>query len=209
MQLQNLVILTGILFMLYYFFVTKESFQGEVVDNAFTGLRCINDGNNEAKDDLPVYRFVEDKTFQCVSRDGTNCMYRKDMSIPDNRNCNEYLSKEGIRDIKSDSRAFFNEYESGSNTNLKLFTCTNDGLLNKNIWCGKLSDTFLNKCKDDKFHVTWDKQCTAVANYQKTDRTGSDYSIKTNDDIKASKVTQKTATDSARATGMASRTRQR
>ena len=106
--------------------------------NAFSDLRCIDDS-------LPIVRFIDSKTVQCLSKDKTNCMLRGDLGVSVDTKCNDintYLVKE-IRNSTSPVRAVFNDLE--SNVNYNLLTCTPDGMSNKDHWCGKMYDTIQNK----------------------------------------------------------------
>jgi len=136
MNIRNLIIITFILFVTYYFFFSsRENLSANIVTNAFSDLRCISD-------DLPIVRLIDNKTFQCLTKnknDTSSCMLRSDFRIPESVECNrinQYLSREGVRDRSLPTRQLFDQLESTVDYN--FLTCTQDALNDPNHWCGKL-----------------------------------------------------------------------
>lgn len=81
----DLFILVIVLFSLYFVYTNTDTLENVVKQtifgstNPFTGLFCVSD-------DLPIIRTVETDsgtTFQCISRNGTDCMKRADLLTPD------------------------------------------------------------------------------------------------------------------------------
>jgi len=197
--MNTLVILIIVLFIIYYITSKYELFEGEVVENAYSNMFCLDDS-------LPLTRFIENKTFQCISRDGTNCATRDTLAVPSNVICtkvNEYLSKDGIRDIKSQTRAVFDEFESGKNNNMKLFTCNRDALSDPTHWCGKLWNKLnTQECnRPDAQFRPYANQCKNIKTFLTTPLTGQKVSIKNNADIQLQKAAQKAASNIIRARG--------
>lgn len=100
MEIKDLFLLIAILFFIYYFFISKnEKLENSPPPpptifgstNAFTGLYCVD--NN-----LPIVRTVDvdnGKTFQCISRNGNNCMTRSDLLTPEFLTDTKGRSKDG------------------------------------------------------------------------------------------------------------------
>jgi hypothetical protein len=98
MKIQDLLILIAILFVSYYFLISKneklENTPAPTIfgsTNAFTGLYCVDDN-------LPIVRSVNmegGKTFQCISKDGINCAKRSDFLTPQFLLDNKGKSKDG------------------------------------------------------------------------------------------------------------------
>jgi hypothetical protein len=83
----DFIVLLALLFLAYYIFIhfsteKLQNIQKTVLGttNPFTGLFCVND-------EMPIVRSVEapegGKTLQCISRNGNDCMTRKDLTAPD------------------------------------------------------------------------------------------------------------------------------
>lgn len=193
-KITDLLLLILGLFLLYtLFFKGKETLNAIIAGNAFTDLRCIDDSK-------PLVRIIDSKTFQCLSKDGTNCLMRNDFGVPPNINCrdiNGFLVR-SIRDIRSPSRKVFDELE--SKTNYNLLTCNPDGLKNTNHWCGQMwSDIRDNRCQspDGKFGFL-STPCKQMPEYVNSPNMGQDTSIITSSDIITSKQQQRRATNVAR-----------
>jgi hypothetical protein len=100
----------------YYLFITTkegnsntppETIYGS--ENAYTNINCINES-------LPVFKINPSGLF-CLSSTANeqNCYKYSDFNVPTDYTCtnsrkdlNNYLSKDGLRDIKSTSRQIFN-----------------------------------------------------------------------------------------------------
>ena len=83
-----MVILFLILILVFYIyngFHFTENLEDTIVTNAFSGLLCIDDT-------LPLIRVIDNKTIQCISKNGNdtqNCMTRSDFNIPANIKCSD------------------------------------------------------------------------------------------------------------------------
>ena len=196
-DINHFVIRIAVVFVIYYLFFKKETFTGEIVTNAYSDLFCLNDTQ-------PLVRFIDNKTFQCLSADGVTCVDRNTLEIPNTVTCakaNEYLSKDGIRNIGSKTRKLFDTFESGTNQNMKLFTCNSDGLRDQNHWCGKMYQTLnTQECsRPDVQFRPYANQCKNLKALYNSPFTGQKVSIKTNADIQAAKAVAKAASNAARA----------
>lgn len=193
-DLVSIIVILILVFIL--FFGGRESLNAIIAGNAFTDLRCIDNSQ-------PIVRIIDSKTFQCLSKDGTNCLKRDDYGIPPNINCrdiNGFLVK-SIRDMKSSSRKVFDELE--NKTNYNLLTCTPDGLNNENHWCGQMwKDIRDNRCQtpDGKFGFL-SSPCKQMPEYINSADVGQNTSIITSSEIIASKQRQRQATNLARSRG--------
>lgn len=195
----NILLLISGLFLLFVFIYKKrETLDAIISGNAFTDLRCLDDNK-------PVVRIIDSKTLQCLSKDGVNCLMRKDYGVPDDIPCREingYLVK-SIRDMNSPSRKVFNELENKNNYN--LITCNPDGLKNSQHWCGQMwNDIKDNKCQtpDGKFGYL-SSPCKQMPQYANSQNVGQNVSLITSSQIIATKEQQRQATQMARSRGRA------
>lgn len=192
-----LAILFGITYLISYY---QENLEAVIATNAFSDLRCLDDSQ-------PIVRFINSETVQCLSKDGQNCLFRKDFGVTDNIKCNDintHLVKE-IRNINSGPRKVFNDLE--KNTNYNLLTCTPDGFNNPSHWCGSIYNNILTKkCIDKDGKPTPDARfgylkdpCSKIPNYSKSSPTGKNFILTTSQQIIDAKQKQKAAVSSARA----------
>lgn len=174
----------------------KEGLDAVVVTNAFSNLRCISDN-------LPIVRLVDNKTFQCLSKnnnDYENCMLRSDFKIPDNVKCNDintFLIKE-IRNKNSPVRKVYDDLE--KNVNYNLLTCNQDGLTNPDHWCGQTYNYIKNeKCtsNEGKFGL-WVNPCKNIPQYIDSGSSGYNTSSISKSEILDAKSLSKLVTDISR-----------
>ena len=194
-----MVILFLILILVFYIyngFHFTENLEDTIVTNAFSGLLCIDDT-------LPLIRVIDNKTIQCISKNGNdtqNCMTRSDFNIPANIKCsdiNTFLVKE-IRDQKSPVTKVYNNLE--SNTNYNLLSCNPDGFNNKNSWCGKAFDNITKiQCvsPSGKYGV-FSEPCKILPKYAKEKLLGSDTTVINKSQILDAKAAAKLLSDLSR-----------
>jgi len=200
MKLFDLFILLCLLFTIQYFLLhNQENLEAVIQTNAFSDLRCIDDSQ-------PIIRFINSETVQCLSKDGSNCLFRKDFGISDDVKCNDintHLVKE-IRNINSGPRKVFDDLE--QNTNYNLLTCTPDGMNNPNHWCGSMFNTISNKkCIDANGKPTTESRfgylkdpCSKIPIFSKSTPIGANFNITTSQEIIAAKQKQKQSVNQAR-----------
>jgi hypothetical protein len=200
MKLFDLFIILCLLFVIQYSLLhTQENLEAVIQTNSFSDLRCIDDSQ-------PIVRFVNAETVQCLSKDGSNCLLRKDFGISDNVKCNDintHLVKE-IRNINSGPRKVFDDLE--QNTNYNLLTCTPDGMNNPNHWCGSMFNTILNKkCIDANGKPTPESRfgylknpCSKIPIFSKYAPVGTNFNITTRSEILEAKQKQKQSVSKAR-----------
>jgi len=197
MQVNDLVILTVCLFVLYFFLIkTKEGLDAVMVTNAFSDLRCISDN-------LPIVRLIDNKSIQCLSKSGSdtqNCMMRGDLKIPANVKCNDintYLVKE-IRNKNSPVRGVYDTLERDVDYN--LLTCNPDGLNDAGHWCGQTYNVIKNeKCtsNEGKYGV-WVNPCKQMPEYAALPPAGSSALTTTRSEILEARAQAKLNSDISR-----------
>jgi hypothetical protein len=198
------------------FFIVKEKFLGVDVENAFTNTRCVDD-------DLPLVRFYPDdtpNTFRCLTTDGTNCITRTALSVPqeyqcDNsqKNVNYFLTTDGLRNVRVNpslpiSRVF-NDFENlrllnttdpSFNNNIKFLTCTPDGLKNPNHWCGKVWNKISSQCNTPRGKFgEYSGVCKTIPTYMNTANAGTPVQVMSAIQIAAAQKKAIANMDSARA----------
>jgi hypothetical protein len=197
MNTQELIILTLVLFAIYYLLSSaKEGLDAVMVTNAFSDLRCITD-------DLPIFRIIDNKSLQCLSKnqgDTTTCKTRADLGVDPNVKCNDintHLVKQ-IRNARSSERKVFDELE--KNVDYNLLTCHPDGLNDSSHWCGKIYDVVKNeKCNSNegKFGL-WSNPCKQMPEYATLPKQGSNTFTTTRAEILEAKDVAKLQTDISR-----------
>lgn len=213
--MKHLLFLVAVMFTLYVLFARREPFDQVNVQNAFSGLKCIGD-------DLPLVRYVkDDSSFQCISHDGTNCVDRQYLGIPKQYSCyesannvNKYLSADGIRTVNVDKTTplamVYDDFErlsKGDNlsSNIKYFTCTPDGLSNKNHWCGKVWNK-IDTAECSKPEVEYNQfanVCKNVRLFVKQPKLGKDVDVTSAEEIADAQLAAVRLTQSTRASNPA------
>lgn len=151
-DIHDLLALIVVFFCIQYVYkMYFEGFDGKAVENAYSGMTCI-------RNDLPIVRIQDNKTFECLSIDGTNCLDRSSLQVPNDyvcsdgqKNVNKFLTTDGLRNVRINptlkiSQVFndfenlrlLNDNDTKLNRNIKLMTCTPEGLQDSNHWCGKV-----------------------------------------------------------------------
>lgn len=158
--MENVYIFIIILLLFFVYDNNKETFNGTQVINAYSDTKCIDDT-------LPLVSYKDAKTFQCLSIDGTNCIDRNSVGIPQEypcsnakKNANFYLSVDGLRNIRVNPdlniSKIYNDFENlrilplddpKVNKNIKFLTCTGQGLSDSSHWCGKLWNKVKSECE--------------------------------------------------------------
>lgn len=173
---QHLLALVFILFVLYHL-TSVEAFQGVVVGNAYTSMHCVS--NNEplvrfvASNPSAPGKI---DTMQCLAHNASGgipkCLTRLDLEetdsakadgIPKDIEC--YKAKQNVNTWISNSTRrlgvasdplkdspygkVFADY--GNARNVAVHTCTKDGLLDENHWCGKLYKQIEPECNKRSF----------------------------------------------------------
>lgn len=182
-----------IICLIYWWFFRMENLDATVSTNPFSDLRCIDNG-------LPIVRILNNKTFQCLSRDNTNCMLRSDFKLQDNVKCgdvNTTLVKE-IRNRNSPVTQVYSDLD--KNVNYSLLTCNPQGLNNSDHWCGKLWTNVKDRCDkpEGKFGFL-SSPCKQIPTFLTASGNTSDVDIVTRDQIIESKAIAKARVDAARA----------
>lgn len=181
----------------YWWFFRMENLDATVSTNPFSNLRCIEDA-------LPIVRILDNKTFQCLSRDNTNCMMRSDFKLADNVKCgdiNTTLVKE-IRNRNSPVTQVFRDLD--QNTNYNLLTCNPQGLNNTDHWCGQLWSNIKSRCdKPEGKYGFLSIPCKQIPTFlgDLSSQQGTDVDIVTRDQILEAKVIAKARVDAARSRG--------
>ena len=135
------------------------------VGNAFTGLTCYDDNQPIVSQD--------GNTFTCISKDGTNCLYKQNLNIPNTVSCkdvNTYLSKDGVRQLPSsvgggspNSRDVFDDLSKNGYYTLQ---CNYKALNDPNHWCNKISQSYNNWCGTlDRFAKASNPGCNSIPLY--------------------------------------------
>ncbi|NBO99294.1 MAG: hypothetical protein EBU90_04095 [Proteobacteria bacterium] len=151
MEINNLVYLVAILFVLYFVFSqTKDALENTseqpqtifAMENAYTNIHCV-------REDLPLIK-LRPNSIACLSKDGSKCFSRSDLQVPADYACNDsqksvnnYLSKDGIRDKSKYSRTMFDDLMSGGYHNIE---CDYSALHDSNHWCGKVYQAVQDRC---------------------------------------------------------------
>ena len=198
-----IIIIVFVIFPFFNIHIT-EHLDATIVSNPFSDIRCITD-------DQPMIRFIEDPvakttTFQCLSKDGINCMMRSDFGVEGDIKCNDintYLVKE-LRDSNSKPRKIFNDLD--QNTNYQLLTCNPDGLNNTSHWCGKMYTGLQNTdCNPPSGKISntakfgyLSTPCKELPKVASLPPVGSNVKITSSSDIIAAKASAKARTDAAR-----------
>jgi len=190
-----IVIALFVIGLVYWWFFRMENLDATVSTNPFSDLRCIADS-------LPIVRILDNKTFQCLSRDNTNCMMRSDFNLQDNVKCgdvNTTLVKE-IRNRNSPVTQVYMDLD--KNTNYSLLTCNPQGLNNADHWCGKLWSNVKDRCEkpEGKFGFL-SSPCKQIPPFLSTGGNPSNVDIVTRDQILESKAIAKARVDAARSRG--------
>jgi hypothetical protein len=161
-----LIVLLAIVSFVYTLRTKKESLTNNnslvppvtmtTVENAYTDMYCVND-------DLPLVK-LKPTSISCLSKDGVNCLTRRDLAIPDSYACNRsknsvnnYLSTDALR---SDAgKRTFNDLSKKGYFNI---SCDYDGFNNPNHWCGKLKGGLTDYCAsyESDLQRSFDKLCT-------------------------------------------------
>lgn len=196
-NINKILILVIVLSIFYILFSYRENLSANIVTNVFSDLRCL-------ADDLPIVRLIDNKTFQCITKnknDTTNCMLRSDFKIPDTIPCNQinqYLSREGVRDKSLPTRQLFDNLEKDVDYN--FITCNQDAFNDPNHWCGKLYKNVTDvKCPstEGKFGF-FVNACKNMPEYASLPISGSLTSITTRENIIDAKAEAKLISDISR-----------
>jgi hypothetical protein len=193
--MNTIYILVGVFIIafVYWWFFRMESLDATVSTNPFSDLRCIGDN-------LPIVRILDNKTFQCLSRDNTNCMMRSDFNLSDNVKCgdvNTTLVKE-IRNKNSPVTRVYKDLD--QNTNYSLLTCNPQGLNNPDHWCGKLWSNIKDRCnKPEGKYGALSSPCKQIPLFlASSEKNTTDVDIVNRDQILEAKVIAKAKVDAAR-----------
>ena len=196
---KNYIIILGIIILflavVYFLFFRIEKLDATVSTNPFSDLRCIDDS-------LPIVRIIDNKTFQCLTKDNKNCMGRNDFNIPNDIKCGEInttLVKE-IRNKNSPITKVYNDLD--SNTNYSLLTCNPNGIKSSDHWCGKIWSNIKDKCdKPEGKYGFLSSPCKQIPTYLSsgTGQQQDNVDIITRDKILEAKAIYKAKVDAARA----------
>lgn len=173
MKIHVIVVIVAVV--LFYYFVLQHQEEEGIdntppqtmftVGNAFTGLTCYNENHPIVSQD--------GSTFTCISKDGTNCLYKQNLNIPNNVSCkniNTYLSKDGVRQLPSsvtggqpNSRDIFDDLSKNGYYTLQ---CNYKALNDPNHWCGKISASYKEWCGTlDRFAKASNPGCDSIPLY--------------------------------------------
>lgn len=197
--MNNIILIIGVLFfigLIYWWFFKIELLDATVSTNPFSDLRCIDDS-------LPIIRILDNKTFQCLSKDNSNCMLKSDFKIPETVKCgdvNTTLVKE-IRNRNSPITKIYSDLD--QNVNYSLLTCNPQGLNNEDHWCGQLWSNIKDRCNKPEgkygFLSSPCKQIPAfLTNLSKTSESLDNIDIVSRDEILQAKAIAKAKVDAAR-----------
>lgn len=194
-RLVFIIVVILVIAFVYWSFFRMENLDATVSTNPFSDLRCIDDA-------LPIVRIVGNKTFQCLSRDNTNCMTRTDFNLADNVKCGD-INTTLVKEIRNKNSPVTQVYKDlDQNTNYSLLTCNPQGLNNTDHWCGKLWSNIKNRCDkpEGKFGFL-SNPCKQIPTFLSTDSKGVDVDIVTKDQILEAKVIAKAKVDASRSRG--------
>ena len=194
----NVLYILGIIILflavVYFLFFRIENLDATVSTNPFSDLRCIDDS-------LPIVRILDNKTFQCLTKDNTNCMNRNDFGIPDTVKCggiNTTLVKE-IRNKNSPVTKVFNDLD--QNVNYSLLTCNPNGIKSSDHWCSKIWSNIKDRCdKPEGKYGFLSSPCKQIPTYLSSDSNlqQNNVDIITRDKILEAKAISKAKVDAAR-----------
>ena len=191
----SVLFVVGFIYLLWFFKI--ELLDATVSTNPFSDLRCVDDS-------LPIVRILDNKTFQCLSKDNANCMLKSDFKIPDTVKCgdvNTTLVKE-IRNRNSPITKVYSDLD--QNVNYSLLTCTSSGLNDQGHWCGKLWSNIKNRCdKPEGKYGFLSSPCkqipTFLTSLSKTSEPLGNVDIVSRDQILQAKAIAKANVDASRA----------
>ena len=197
----NILILIGLFVIAfgYWWFFRMENLDATVSTNPFSDLRCIGDA-------LPIVRILDNKTFQCLSRDNTNCMMRSDFKLENNVKCGD-INTTLVKEIRNKNSPVTQVYKDlDQNTNYSLLTCNPQGLNNTDHWCGKLWANIQSRCdKQEGKYGFLSSPCKQIPTFLGNDvvakGSGTDVDIVTKDQILQAKVIAKARVDASRSRG--------
>ena len=198
--MNNIFLIIGVLFivgLVYLLFFKIELLDATVSTNPFSDLRCVDDA-------LPIIRILDNKTFQCLSKDNSNCMLKSDFKIPETVKCgdvNTTLVKE-IRNRNSPITKIYSDLD--QNVNYSLLTCNPQGLNDQGHWCGKLWSNIKDRCdKPEGKYGFLSSPCkqipTFLTSLSKTSAPLGNIDIVSRDQILQAKAIAKANVDAARA----------
>jgi hypothetical protein len=194
-----------------------ENLSAVTVENAYSDTVCV-------KDDLPLVRLHprdNPRTFRCLSIDGTNCVTRNSLAVPDDYSCNNtrknvnrYLSVDGIRNVRVNPNLpiskVFNDFENlrtlpandpRINTNISYLTCTQEGLKDPNHWCGKLWSQIESECSGPRGRFgDYRNICIAAPQFMSTQNpSGNKIEIMSSSEIAQAQKNAQSQSNNARA----------
>lgn len=197
-KFKDSIIILGIVILflafVYFSFFRIENLDATVSTNPFSDLRCIDDS-------LPIVRIIDNKTFQCLTKDNTNCMNRNDFSIPDNVKCSD-INTTLVKEIRNKNSPITKVYKDlDQNTNYSLLTCNPNGMNSSDHWCGKIWNNIKDKCdKPEGKYGFLSSPCKQIPTYLSSRDIGniSDVDIITRDQILEEKAISKAKVDASR-----------